>query len=542
MDINKKKKKKKNKIARAIVCSLIMIPTIIAIVTIFTLYTGKLNSRSVTEIMITSPDGNEYCYSDDDSLNFFSKLYNSAYEIETPAHNLKEYKTFILRISRPTDDITCNLLLTDSPEDCLISFSQGENLIYKNIVPEHASVILTDPNFSSAYTYSKPSKLTVTANQTNQIVLPVQMEWSYRRSDENFYVSDTSDFICQTPPNLEYKPENQYISLSFELAPDILSVQILDGENTVFSDKYDSLNYRNFVYNKKADLKYIFTAEWIETSSSKYHGKAIYQLDVKYIVEPTAVISTSKITVGDFMVYTVFNTADSDVLTVQDEDLKIYPHSDTRIVFYPSYPGGFVGQKNLIVNINEDSSVKEFIEIALPAETADTYTLDDTQKKELFVADYSRSSSVMSTLRQYTLTQSGKLWEGKFDLPLSDMKETLSYGTEIISDNEPSGKSSFMLLTSSSDDVKAIGNGVITFSGEIPPFGKTIIIDHGLGIASFYSNLNELCFPVGETVTKGLTIAKINSVNTPLQYGVSVNGYFVNPNSLNDCLELSLLV
>ncbi len=51
--------------------------------------------------------------------------------------------------------------------------------------------------------------------------------------------------------------------------------------------------------------------------------------------------------------------------------------------------------------------------------------------------------------------------------------------------------------------VYAINGGVVRFAQELTEYGKTIIIDHGVGIFSLYLHLNEFKVTTGDYVTRG---------------------------------------
>jgi len=537
----KRKKKKNKKLIFVILALLVLLPTVAALFVLIKTYPGSLRASAIGKICVTNPNGEVFEYIEESDLKFFATVYNSSPEIETPAHDTSEYREFNMKIDRTADDIVCDILLTDTSEDCLLRFMSDGAPVYKNILPEHAAVILADENFATAYTYYMPPKLNVSIGEKTHLLAPYEMNWSYRKNDGEFYPTDTSGFISDKKPSFEYRPE-KYISLSFELAPDLLSVQIFDGDDTVFADKYDSQNYRSFTYNKKANLKYIFTAEWIATSSARYSGKAVYELNVKYIVDPVGIASSNKITEGEFIAYTVNNTADGEALRVEgDRSLSFFTHNDSKLLFYPSYPGGATGQKTLTVADSDGNTLSEIIEI-LPSPEKDAYILHESIPKELYIINYADMSETATNLRSYTVSENPKLWDGKFTDPADGMNILLDYATPITSDGEQIGNSSFMLISPSSDDIRAIGNGKVVFSGDLMPYGKTVIIDHGLGICSFYANLEDCLFVRGDEVTKGMTVATINSAGYALMYGVSVNGYFVNPSALNSCLELALLI
>jgi murein DD-endopeptidase MepM/ murein hydrolase activator NlpD len=89
------------------------------------------------------------------------------------------------------------------------------------------------------------------------------------------------------------------------------------------------------------------------------------------------------------------------------------------------------------------------------------------------------------------------------------------------------------LSTTLNAPVMTINNGTVIYSDELTETGHTIIIDHGLGLKSWYYHLSERLVEVGDIVAKGETIAKAgmtgNSTTAHLHLNLSVNSTYINP-------------
>ncbi|MDI6602569.1 MAG: peptidoglycan DD-metalloendopeptidase family protein [Patescibacteria group bacterium] len=83
------------------------------------------------------------------------------------------------------------------------------------------------------------------------------------------------------------------------------------------------------------------------------------------------------------------------------------------------------------------------------------------------------------------------------------------------------------------NSVYAINDGVVRFSQELTTYGKTIIIDHGLGIFSLYLHLDEFKVFEGKTVKRGEIVALSGntgySIAPHLHWGVKISGASVDP-------------
>ncbi len=81
--------------------------------------------------------------------------------------------------------------------------------------------------------------------------------------------------------------------------------------------------------------------------------------------------------------------------------------------------------------------------------------------------------------------------------------------------------------------VLAPADGVITYSGSKPGFGKFIQIDHGYGLETTYAHAHKVIVKNGTVVKRGDLIAQVgntgNSTGPHLHYEVRVNGIPVDP-------------
>lgn len=81
--------------------------------------------------------------------------------------------------------------------------------------------------------------------------------------------------------------------------------------------------------------------------------------------------------------------------------------------------------------------------------------------------------------------------------------------------------------------IVAPADGIVTFSGVKPGFGKFVQIDHGYGIETIYAHSQKRLVQTGDKVKRGDLIAKVGSTGYStgphLHYEVRVNGIAVDP-------------
>ena len=130
-----------------------------------------------------------------------------------------------------------------------------------------------------------------------------------------------------------------------------------------------------------------------------------------------------------------------------------------------------------------------------------------------------------------------KLWKGRFaQLPKSAVQANFAdrrsyfYRDEKIDEAWHLG---YDLAVTRRYPVTAANDGIVTLAGELGIYGRTVIIDHGLGLCSLYSHLSSVDVASGEAVRKGARIGRTGetglAVGDHLHYGVYIQGVAVLP-------------
>jgi septal ring factor EnvC (AmiA/AmiB activator) len=77
--------------------------------------------------------------------------------------------------------------------------------------------------------------------------------------------------------------------------------------------------------------------------------------------------------------------------------------------------------------------------------------------------------------------------------------------------------------------VKAISNGKVAFSGELPNYGRVTIVDHGDHFYSLVANLGELKRQVGDVIQSGDVLGQTDTQGTPVYFEIRARNIPVNP-------------
>jgi len=127
-----------------------------------------------------------------------------------------------------------------------------------------------------------------------------------------------------------------------------------------------------------------------------------------------------------------------------------------------------------------------------------------------------------------------RLWQGNFRIPLDDVTSGKNFGKRRILNGQPgSPHGGLDLPATTGTPVYAAQRGLVVLAEELFFPGDTVVVDHGLGIYTFYGHLSEISVKVGDEVKKGALLGKAGAtgrVTGPhLHWGLLVNRARVDP-------------
>jgi murein DD-endopeptidase MepM/ murein hydrolase activator NlpD len=129
-----------------------------------------------------------------------------------------------------------------------------------------------------------------------------------------------------------------------------------------------------------------------------------------------------------------------------------------------------------------------------------------------------------------------KYWDGRFIMPVEG-KIAGSFGLRRIINGEPrSQHSGEDIKAPKGTEVLATNEGVVALVGDFFFSGKSIVMDHGLGLYTMYFHLDEVDVAEGERIHKGAVLGKVGATGRAtgphLHWGMRIDGARVNPLSV----------
>jgi murein DD-endopeptidase MepM/ murein hydrolase activator NlpD len=162
-------------------------------------------------------------------------------------------------------------------------------------------------------------------------------------------------------------------------------------------------------------------------------------------------------------------------------------------------------------------------------------------KVTLGKADLARHHREQKAVKDaYALLRSEPLWRGSFERPVQG-KVISPFGLRRLLNGKPrSSHSGLDLRAPLGGPVAASAGGVVILTGEHFFSGRSVYIDHGMGIVTMYFHLSEIKVESGEVVEAGQIIGLAGSTGRStgphLHWGVRVHQCMVDPLELLEVL------
>jgi murein DD-endopeptidase MepM/ murein hydrolase activator NlpD len=127
-----------------------------------------------------------------------------------------------------------------------------------------------------------------------------------------------------------------------------------------------------------------------------------------------------------------------------------------------------------------------------------------------------------------------KMWHGVFRFPLSGARRGSNFGSRRILNGETrSPHTGLDIHAAMGTPVHASQRGRVMLAEEFYYAGNAIVLDHGMGVYTFYCHLSEIDVKEGDVVEVGALIGRVGAtgrVTGPhLHWGLEVNESRVNP-------------
>lgn len=157
---------------------------------------------------------------------------------------------------------------------------------------------------------------------------------------------------------------------------------------------------------------------------------------------------------------------------------------------------------------------------------------------ELSATDLERAEREAQRLRElFAQVSPERLWAGGFRLPVEDREAAGNFGRRRVLNNQPrSPHSGEDFPGPAGTRVVAAQRGRVVLAEELFFSGNTVVLDHGLGLYTFYGHLESIAVEPGRVVEAGTLLGRLGAtgrVSGPhLHWAARLNRARVNPRDL----------
>ncbi|MCI8387724.1 MAG: M23 family metallopeptidase [Clostridiales bacterium] len=526
-------------VVSAVVCAAaLFIPSYIAIANYVMAQNAPVSENSISSLEITDPNGELYKLSSDNTndaaviANFVAINNNAIAQPSLPeplvGTNYFEFKYYTYdRVS------TYKYYFTNNPTEAYYVDNGGK--AYR-ITEDDASSFLATSYARCLYNTTSFPKMTV----SGETIDPSTANWQYEVYGGE-YIPLEGIQLSSESEKVHYM--KGAFALNFDNQPDFCTVTINDHGTIVYSDIYENIANAS-LEGKTIDVT--VEAKWYGSEDETCYGDATYKFKAKILLPAVFYLGETSIDPGEFVVITAKNVDDVNAVGFASEpDIGFtpkffmdgdyaralipisYDYTGSDVKFTFSY-GEVTQEMTLDINSKTFGNSSIDVSAAVVAQTRTAQTL----------------STFESTMAPIVAeTESVPLWSGTFLTGLPEGKDSVQIGFGRFCTIKATGETYRhdgvdYVPVASGTDVLAVNNGKVVYAGYLDYSGYTVVIDHGLGLKSWYCHMSSLNANVGDAVSKGDVIGYVGSTGftnkNTLHLGMSVYDVPVCPYDLWD--------
>ena len=406
--------------------------------------------------------------------------------------------------------------------------------------PDASRLIIKDPSHEYKL---KPLKTDLAQQLLDQLTT------SSRQETETSSAADTTDTAAvqdldsfqrifakndYAPPTIDIYA-NLSQSVSFENEPSRLNGFLLHGSERILVSRLEEIN--QYQPQKDGVCYVLLEAFWEAANGLQRDQQAIYCFAMNFDRPAEFELNTTELDPGELLVFYAKYLTSSDTVTVQSGlplSLNFAPYGEQDLIAlaalsYDIKPGQYSTTLS-VGNVSQtfDITVKDK-DFAVQNVSVDPQLAAAT-RNETTNAEFIDKVTPVLTEQLPEL-----MWEDPAQWPANGMEILTNFGVRryINQDVNSYRHSGIDIAADQGSDVLAVNNGKVVFSADLAYTGNTIIIEHGLGLKSWYYHMDARYVSAGDTVAKGDVIGTVGqtgfAASPHLHLNLSVNSTYINP-------------
>ena len=533
----------KKKILGLLIAIILVLPTIVAVANYTSTKNQPANSKNTVRMIVTDLNGVPHTYerkSDGDEadnlIGLFCDINSSARSNKIPAlpdavASGKYYRVILSTVSK---DDEYHYFMSTNPSLCYISMPDGTICQPSE---EDVYAFLDTSLAETLYETSKPPKLTVSGEFAAS---PVSADWNYKNYLGSFVEASTLT-TNEIKQNFDLAGG---LSLDYDMAPDWCNVKVTGADGVeIFNDTSDKL--ADIRIDDAMTVTVDITSKWYEVPERDYFGESTYSFEATLTPPTTFHMPKSKAENTRFVTISAKNVSDPSKIS-----FKCEPDLGTRPTFYVDgkYAHG-------LLVVPADTVAGEY-KITLTCGAATQELVLTVDKKVYTAASVTVADSLYNTCysdtavaefdalveKLATEVSEERYFDGAFGGFFDDRNNyapiSMGYGRVMTVNSDDSKKvfnNGVDFTVAAGTEVPAVSAGKVVYVGETAMTGKTVVIEHGYGLKTWYTNMSSTSVAVGDTVEKNGIIGVVGNTGfyhgtgTGVQISMSIGKEFVCP-------------
>lgn len=416
--------------------------------------------------------------------------------------------TATINSDKIVETLTCYFSTSSSDAYC----TDSSGYWYK-IEKADADNFLISPYSEPLYEHSTPPLL---LTSDGDIIPPNSVKWHYKNRKNEFVPASKNKISTQT---LSYNITD-YLGLQFETAPDYCTVTVHNQKNKkIFEGPFNDIS--NITVNSDEILTLSINAEWKKAEQDLYFGSTIYNFKVKIRNHSEFYISDNIISPKEFIVLSCTNITNTDGLEFSTDLHGFSPNF--------AYDGDIL---RCLIPFPENHSSDKFDLSVKYGASSETFTIsinkDESSDNNEDDNEFNKEISNILKNAPSPMTTKNCYIKNDFSPPSSQEfnQQELHSHSDYISATE-------FIAKESAQKVTAVTSGKVVAVEKYDLFGNTVIVDHGLGLQTWYFGISDISVSLGDYILQGETLGRSGicelSSSDGFIFMVTVNGSIIDP-------------
>jgi len=213
---------------------------------------------------------------------------------------------------------------------------------------------------------------------------------------------------------------------------------------------------------------------------------------------------------GEPVMIVIENAKLSDIqkATLEGRMIKLFSYNNKPTAFYGIDIIRKLPKYEVVVTFKDGSSVKRLLKVVERKKVEEVFSIpkklggDTLVSQKNLVTSLAQENAILNKIS----TSQKIYWTNKFTAPLKEMVVTDKFGYSRNTGGYVLTHKGTDLRASEGTKVFAMNDGLVKVVSEGRNYGKTIVIDHGLGVMTFYLHLSKINVKEGEMVKQGQLI------------------------------------